>query len=126
MVSRIFEIDPEDGDLQVDFKTNLPIDVFRAFAIFKDEKPVHSQSSDLSNPVGQPDYEVSAAHASGGVLSCRFDCFGALTLVGQELKIDLILKQDSRAKRFSLIPITMKNYQGVVAQCRKDAWIRII
>lgn len=125
MVTRVFAIDPNGSDVEVDFKVNLPVDVFRAFAIFKGQKAVHSQASDLSNPFGQPDYVVPAGIAAGGVLSCRFDSFGALNLVDQELKIRIYLKQGEAEKEFKLLPIKMRNYQDIITQCRKDAWVNI-
>lgn len=125
MTFRVFRIIPSGGNLEVDFKVNLPVDVFRAFAVFKGQKAVDSQSSDLSNPFGQPDYLISAQTAVDGVLSCRFDCFGKLDLVDQELKIDVVLKQDGQAKEFSLQPAKMQNHKDIISQRRKDAWIEI-
>lgn len=120
---RKFQIDPNGGQVSIDFSINLPVLVFRAFAIFKDGSVLDSQSSAPANPVGTPDYTFAPGFDQPSVVGCMFDCFGDANLIGQQIDIELFFEQDGRSKTFDLPPSLMREGPSSTSQARKIAYV---
>lgn len=127
-----FQVNPTGQQVQVDFRVNQPVQVFRAFAIWDTGNILVKESAlGPATPVGVPDFSFDPTVPLPSILSCLFNCLGPANLVGQPLEITVRIWQPGGAnKEIKLKPALMKSKAGkggvTVAHRQKSAWIGLI
>jgi hypothetical protein len=127
-----FNVNPYGQQVQVDFAVNLPVQVYRAFAVWTAGNTLVAESAlGPATPVGVPDFSFNPNCPLPGTLACLFNCLGPFNLVGEPLNITVRIWQNGGAvQRIRLTPGLMRGKSGnggvTVAHLQKSAWIGLI
>ena len=102
-----FRIDPNAGEVEIDFDVNLPVFVMTAFTIWNGAVVVANSKVGNATPVGEADFTFAGGVPTPSILACQFDCMADGAFVGEELNLTIILRQGGHEEAFALAPVAL-------------------